>query len=214
MYSIGERIKYLRRKYKFTQVMLGKKVGVTSVTISKWELDVAKPKSESMIKLCKIFNVDMEWLTFGRESKLNLGISKLDEREDVVNIPFFDDIEAAAGHGCEVPFEEANYLFLMPKWFLGRPSENVVGLKISGDSMEPEFNDGSIVCIDLDNKKVIDGRSYVVNHNGMLRLKRLEKTPDGVIMRSYNSMYKDVVVSKKDNFCVVGEVFFQLKFYK
>jgi phage repressor protein C with HTH and peptisase S24 domain len=213
MYSVGERIKYLRKKHHLTQEALGKKVGVTSVTVSKWELDTAKPKSQSMIKLCKFFKVDIEWLTFGRESKINLGISKLDEREEVVKVPFFEEVEASAGHGCEISLENADYEFLIPQRFLKQQSQKLVSLKVNGDSMEPEFKDGSIICIDLNKQKIIDGRSYVVNHNGMLRLKQLEKIPDSVIMKSYNVMYNDVKVTSDDAFCVVGEVVLQLKFY-
>ena len=45
MSSIGLRIKNQRTLHKLTQKELGDKVGVTSVTVSKWELELTIPHS-------------------------------------------------------------------------------------------------------------------------------------------------------------------------
>lgn len=213
MHSIAERIKQLRKNKGLTQKELGRKVGVTSVTISKWELDIAIPKSKSAIELCKVFNVDLQWLMRGVGKSINFGISPVKSNEEIVKVPYFDDIQASAGNGCEVLFEKADYELIMPEFFFQNVSKNLVCLKVTGDSMEPEFKDGSILSIDIKDKKIKDGHCYVVNHNGLLRLKCLEKIPNGVVLKSYNPMYKDVVVTDSEIFCVVGRVVVQLSFY-
>ncbi|HFQ5220760.1 TPA: XRE family transcriptional regulator [Vibrio vulnificus] len=214
MQTIAERIKNLRLQAKLTQRELGKKVGVTPVTISKWELDTAKPKSHSLLKLCKIFDVDIEWLTYGKAANVSFGIKYIDQ-EDLITVPYFEDIEAAAGDGCFISAERAELELVVPRSFFNVPvSDDLVCLRILGDSMEPEFRDGSIICVDAKNTKPIDGKTYVINHDGMLRVKFIENTPQGILLRSFNQNYSDVLVSVDEHFCIVGAVVMQLSFYK
>lgn len=214
MKTIANRIKELRLELGLTQKELGRKVGVTPVTISKWELDTAKPKSHSLLRLCKIFNVDTEWLTYGREADVSFGIKYM-ENDDLLTVPYFENIEAAAGHGCFIELENADFELVIPRSFFDvKVSADLICLKTCGDSMEPEFKGGSIICIDTKNTKPIDGKTYVVSHNGMLRLKFIENTPNGVLLRSFNKNYDDVLVSLSETFCVIGVVVLQLSFYK
>lgn len=214
MQTIADRIKSLRLRAKLTQRELGKKVGVTPVTISKWELDTAKPKSHSLLKLCKIFDVDVEWLTYGQTTNVSFGIKYIDQ-DELITIPYFEDIEAAAGDECFIYSEHADLELVVPKSFFNVPVSNeLVCLKILGDSMEPDFRNGSVICIDINNKKPIDGKTYVINHEGMLRLKFIENVPQGTLLRSFNSNYSDVLVSDDEFFCIVGAVVMQLSFYQ
>ncbi|HDM8240641.1 TPA: LexA family transcriptional regulator [Vibrio campbellii] len=214
MQTIADRIKALRLREKLTQKELGKKIGVTSVTISKWELDTAKPKSHSLLKLCKVFNVDVEWLTYGHPTSASFGI-KYTNQDELIKVPYFEDIEAAAGNGCVVSSEYADLELVIPKAFFNtRVSDELVCLRVLGDSMEPDFKDGSIICIDTKKTKPIDGKTYVVNHGGMLRVKYIENVPQGIVLRSFNQNYKDILVSNDESFCIVGIVVMQLSFYQ
>ncbi|MCG9612848.1 XRE family transcriptional regulator [Vibrio harveyi] len=214
MQTIADRIKALRLREKLTQKELGEKVGVTSVTISKWELDTAKPKSNSLLKLCKIFNVDAEWLTNGRSLGTTFGILHT-KQDELLKVPFFEDIEAAAGNGCTVFNEYADLELVIPKSFFNTVvSSELICLRILGDSMEPEFKDGAIICIDAQKTKPIDGKTYVVKHDGMLRVKYIENTPQGIVLKSYNTSYAEVLVTSNESFCIIGAVVMQLSFYK
>jgi phage repressor protein C with HTH and peptisase S24 domain len=214
MYSVADRIKYLRKNKGLTQNELGRKVGVTSVTISKWELDTAKPKSNSAILLCKVFGVDLQWLMLGDVKGVTFGESPLDMKDsEIINIPYFSDIDAMVGSDGNFSSANADYQLRVPKFFFNREVGNLACVTISGDSMEPNYKSGSVLAIDLNMKKIVDGNCYVVNHNGLLRLKFLERIPSGVLLKSYNSMYKDTVVTKNDVFNILGQVFFQLSFY-
>ncbi|SON51580.1 XRE family transcriptional regulator [Vibrio tapetis] len=214
MQTIADRIKSLRLNAKLTQRELGKKIGVTAVTISKWELEASQPKAHSLFELCKIFNVDSEWLTYGRSSDINFGIKHM-SNDELLTVPYFENIEAAAGEGCFIATERADFELVIPKSFFNvHVSDDLVCLRVLGDSMEPEFKNGSIICIDIKNKKSIDGKTYVVNHEGMLRIKFIEHSPKGVLLRSFNSNYHDVLVDDFEQFCIVGAVVLQLSFYQ
>ncbi len=62
MRSIGTTIKQLRKEAKYTQTQLANMLSTSQDTISIWELDKALPDVESVIKLCKIFDVSADFL--------------------------------------------------------------------------------------------------------------------------------------------------------
>lgn len=208
MEQIADRIKLLRTRNKMTQSELAKKIGVTSVTVSKWELETAKPKSESAIRICKLFNVSIEWLNYGEEG------SSLLNSNDLINIPYFSGVSAAGGGGCDIVSEHSERYFVMERDFLKTKYENIVCIKVEGDSMEPKFQDQSIVFVDLNDKSAKDGSVYIVNHEQMLRMKMLEITPNGFLLKSVNKSYSTITIDvETDSFFIVGKVVMQLAFH-
>lgn len=71
-YSFGNYIYELRKKENITQGELGKKLGVSSKAISKWENGCSKPQVEMLKKLAVIFNISLDEL-------VNLSILKKDK---------------------------------------------------------------------------------------------------------------------------------------
>ena len=213
MQTIAERIRKLRKDFGLTQRDLGGKVGVTSVTVSKWELDTATPKANSIIIMCDVFGVELQWLMWGKGDGISFGPSKLAQNEGVTKVPFFHEIESLVCNGESVLFANADDDFYVPSGLFSQKLEQTVCFKVSGDSMEPHFKIGSLLFVDLKDKKINDGTCYLINHDGLIRLKCLEKIPNGVVLKSYNPMYKDATVTDMNNFCILGKVFSQLSFY-
>lgn len=61
--SFGRNLQYLRQlSNNMTQENLAEKLQVSRQTISKWELDAAKPEIEKALELCKIFNCTLDHL--------------------------------------------------------------------------------------------------------------------------------------------------------
>ena len=58
---ITERIKELRQTRKISQKQLGDMLGVSDRAVSKWETGLAKPTTENMVRLAKIFDVPLEY---------------------------------------------------------------------------------------------------------------------------------------------------------
>lgn len=204
MRTIGEKIRGLRESKGMTQEQLAKKVGVASVTISKWELDTSKPKSESTIKLGEIFGVSSRaFISHKAEIKII---------QNMVSIPFYSNVRAAAGCGC-ICLDENYELIQVPDKFV-KNQDDVFAISVSGDSMEPVFCDGTVVFIDPLQKKVTDGCVYAFIHEGMVRMKILEDTPKGFRVRSYNENYpvEDVDI-QRDSFSIIGKVVAQMQKY-
>ena len=56
------RIKELRKSRKILQEDVATALGVTKITVSRWERDLAQPRKLVVIKLCKFFNVSEDYL--------------------------------------------------------------------------------------------------------------------------------------------------------
>ena len=70
MVLIGNKIKELRNKYKFTQTELAEKVGVTKSTIAAYENDSRQPSYEVLIKMAEAFKVSIDSLLLNRSEQM------------------------------------------------------------------------------------------------------------------------------------------------
>ena len=68
-------------------------------------------------------------------------------------------------------------------------------MDVIGDSMEPLIQDGDTILIDQHDKDVIEGKIYVVTLGEELRVKRIYKGINGLILRSENTRYPDISVT-------------------
>ena len=60
--NIGKRIKELRLDASLGQKQLGEKVGLTMAAINRYENGNREPKIGTIISLCKVFNVSVDYL--------------------------------------------------------------------------------------------------------------------------------------------------------
>ena len=100
--SFGRNLQYLRQLTRnMTQETLAEKLNVSRQTISKWELDAAKPEIEKALELCKIFNCSLD----------NLFRYQMDQRSSaysnlrVEKVPAFRYVEHTVISSC--PEEDA-----------------------------------------------------------------------------------------------------------
>ena len=204
MRTIHSRIKYLRESAGLTQNELAEKLGLTDVAISRWELGITSPRSKTLINMANLFGVTVDWIKRGVSNK---------GKFQVIDIPFYTDINAAAGHGCfSNEADEHTDIIPLPKSYLGSTSSfnNVVCISVHGNSMEPVIRDNGIIAIDLGNKIIKDGNIYVICHNEMLRIKILYKRPLGLKIVSYNPDYEDEFYEynflSESDFAIIGQV--------
>ncbi len=60
---IGKNIQYLRKDAKMTQQALAEKLNYTAKAVSKWERGESIPEIETLMAICSIFNVTLDFLT-------------------------------------------------------------------------------------------------------------------------------------------------------
>tara|TARA_R110002124_G_scaffold163667_7_gene331055 strand:+ start:1897 stop:2586 length:690 start_codon:yes stop_codon:yes gene_type:complete len=199
---MNERIKARRKLLKLTQPELAKLIGVTKATISQWESAATSPKGENLYNLAKHLMCTTDWLLFSKEAKptsnaewagpMETWDSNTPLSNDEVEIPFYMEVELAAGHGiAEVTAHYHGPKLRFAKSTLRKSHvdpENAACVRVNGNSMEPVLPHGSTVGVDTSQTNVIDGKMYAINHDGMLRIKTLYKLPGGGLrLRSFNT---------------------------
>lgn len=113
-------------------------------------------------------------------------------RDDEVALPFFREVEVAAGagrthqviqnHGCQLRFAKST---LKRKGVL---PENAYCVTVSGNSMTPVLPHGSTIGIDTGTTHITNGDIYAIDHAGELRVKMVYKLPGGGLrLKSFNS---------------------------
>ncbi|WP_037427199.1 helix-turn-helix transcriptional regulator [Shewanella sp. POL2] len=223
---MNERIKERRKANRLTQPELGKMIGVTKATISLWEAGATSPKGENLYALAKSLNCSSEWLLYGEEKQTKPesnaewvgGFETWDRNsplgDDEVEIPFYMEVELAAGAGVTDIREYYGPKLRFAKSTLRRQgvsAADAVCVKVNGNSMEPVLPHGSTVGVDTSHTDIVDGKMYAINHDGMLRVKMLYKLPGGGIrLRSYNmDEWPDehLDTEKQKHIKIIGKVF-------
>ncbi|MDF5921580.1 helix-turn-helix transcriptional regulator [Pseudomonas aeruginosa] len=109
---------------------------------------------------------------------------------DEVEIPYFDEIQVAAGGGRFPDLELAKRKIRFPRSVLHESGVNpkcAVCVNVTGNSMEPLIADGAVIGIDMSVNAITDGEIYALKHDDLLRVKFVYRLPGGGIrLRSYN----------------------------
>lgn len=206
---------------------LAKITNVTPKASNKWLNAESIPNREKIIQLAKILNVNSLWLEYGEgeiksvkvdNAEIIGDISTWDDNtpldDDEVEVPFFKEVELAAGNGKTEVIELTDRKLRFSKRTLrdaGVSPKDVACARISGNSMERLIIDGATIGIDTSEKNIIDGEIYAFDHDGMLRVKYLYRMPGGAIrLRSENSEeHGDEIIpfEKLDELRILGWVF-------
>ena len=119
-----------------------------------------------------------------------------------------DDFEfvprATAIAGCGESFQTEDglqSLYAFRRDFLRRqgiPAENALMMYVTGDSMEPTIMNNDTILIDRTDTIPKDGLIYVLSLGDALMVKRLQKVPNGWVLKSDNEKYAPVTVQGQE----------------
>lgn len=190
--TIGERVKRARKHAGLNQRDLAKAIGITQPSLSELERGESR-SSAYLIQIASVCGVDASWLATGKGNMLGKQISPDAElldteiiegdeplRPDEVWLPLLREVEFAAGCGATQVVENhgAQERFSIPRLSrAGVQPQNAALAIAKGDSMMPAIHDGATLGIDKGCQNVIDGKVFVLDHGGMLRVKRLYRMP-------------------------------------
>ncbi|MBS7782419.1 MULTISPECIES: XRE family transcriptional regulator [Providencia] len=222
--SISERVKNKRMILGLTQSELADTVGTTQQSIEQLESGKTK-RPRFLPELAKALNCTVEWLITGQEKKSDIllpesdwgGVEPWDSKTpleaDEVEVPFYKDIEFACGNGNCVDIDYNGFKLRFAKSTLrriGAPTDGstIACFPASGDSMEPVIPNNAAVAIDTSNKKIIDGKVYAIDQDGLKRLKMLYRKPGGkLIIRSYNREEYEDEEADESSVIIIGRMF-------
>lgn len=204
MEYISDRIKKKRLELGLNQRDFAKKLKLTAPSVSQWERGVTEPKGQNLINLCRLFNCSPEWLLKGKE--------KTEEKPTCLLIPLIPEIRASGGDGAinYIGNEDKEYVAVPEAALKHRNIEKIECIQITGDSMEPMLFDGGIVALDRNERNIRDGKVYIFQQGNVLRVKKLVRTVNGVLIKSVNPEYLDEKLTtqelRDEYFEIIGRV--------
>ena len=185
MAEFKDMLKYFRSREGLSQSDLAKKLGVSTSTISMYEVGKREPDFETEEKIADFFNTDLNILR-GRDTELSIA-------PGAVVIPVLGRV--AAG----IPLTAAEYIIDTEEISQAMASDGeYFGLKVKGNSMEPKISDGDVVIVrkqsDADDGDIVIA---LVNGDDAV-VKRLKKYTYGIALISNNPVYDPMYFSKSE----------------
>lgn len=91
METIGERIKRIRKEADLSMATFGKRIGVNSSSVAKWETGENSQSERTLKLICSEFHINYLWLTKGEgEMYSNLGETILEMLVDEYHLTDLD----------------------------------------------------------------------------------------------------------------------------
>lgn len=190
---IGSKIKEFRTRKNIGQEELAEFLNTTSQTISRYELGQRKTNNDILFDLAEYFNVSIN--DFFPPTTFDNG--ELVELDDTIKIPVLGTIKA--GIPIEAQEEILEYIEIPKRWTLG--GKKFYGLKISGDSMFPKYQEGDIVIFEQnEDKELFNGKDCAVMVNGYdATFKKVLLNENGITLIPYNTAkYEMMIYSKQE----------------
>lgn len=178
------RIKEIRKSKKITAKELADYVKVAESTMSLYENGKREPDFETLLKIANYLDVSVDYL-LGNDAEQPL-------KKQGVKIPVYGNV--AAG----IPLEAITDI---DEW--EEISEDVaatgeyIALRINGDSMEPRMSRGDVVIVRLQPDVENGDMAIVLINDGEATCKKIQKTPDGILLMSINTAYAPMFYSNK-----------------
>lgn len=187
----SKNLKYLREKNNLSQNKLAEKIGVNQTTIARWEDDNRIPTIDNAIDVAEALNVSLPDL-LGKDLRFD-NAELIDISSNRVKIPVLGTIKA--GIPIEAQEDIVEYIDIPKDWTKG--DKKFYGLKISGDSMSPNYNENDTVIF-LQTNEVQNGKDCAVMVNCTeCTFKKVYINEQGIILQPYNNSYAPMVFTKE-----------------
>lgn len=186
----AKKLKELRERKNITQQELAEELGMQQQQIARYENNQRKFKQDLLYKLADYFKVSIN--DFFPDTNYDNAIPI----DNMVYLKVYGSIKAG------IPLESQNDVvenIPVPRdWFRG--SKKIFGLRISGDSMSPKYQEGEIVIFEqVDDIELYKNKDccIMINHTDST-FKKLLINDNGIVLVPYNTNYEMLSYSKED----------------
>ena len=213
-----EKLKARRKELKLTQKEIAEQLGISFQAYSAWERGVKEPSEEKVKQLEKILKVPKGYFTQieivrlynslsnkGKEKVVvyarNLAQEEQAKKVTVISEKLFEYHvyeRMSAGIGASV-YDDRNFDTV----YFNEELAHDFASWVSGDSMEPKYQNGSVALI-RETGFDYDGAVYAVVCNNQTYIKRVYREEDGLRLVSINPKYKDIFISYEEDPRIVG----------
>ena len=213
-----EKLKARRKELKLTQKEIAEQLGISFQAYSAWERGIKEPSQEKVAQLENILKVPKGYFTQIEIVRLYHSLSKQGKEKVVLYARNLSQEEQAqkvasmperlyeyrvyermsAGIGASV-YDDRNFDTV----YFNEELAHDFASWVSGDSMEPKYQNGSVALI-RETGFDYDGAVYAVVCNNQTYIKRVYREEDGLRLVSINPKYKDIFISYEEDPRIVG----------
>ena len=213
-----EKLKARRKELKLTQKEIAEELGISFQAYSAWERGIKEPSKEKVAQLEKILKVAKGYFTQIEIVRLYNSLSKQgkdkvvlyarnlaqeEQTQKVTTMPerlyeYHVYERMSAGIGASV-YGDQNFDTV----YFNEELAHDFASWVSGDSMEPKYQNGSVALI-RETGFDYDGAVYAVVCNNQTYIKRVYREEDGLRLVSINPKYKDIHISYEEDPRIVG----------
>ena len=213
-----EKLKARRKELKLTQKEIAEQLGISFQAYSAWERGVKEPSQEKVTQLENILKVAKGYFTQIEIVRLYHSLSKQGQEKVVLYARNLSQEEQAqkvtamperfyeyrvyermsAGIGASV-YDDQNFDTV----YFNEELAHDFASWVSGDSMEPKYQNGSVALI-RETGFDYDGAVYAVVCNNQTYIKRVYREENGLRLVSINPKYKDIFISYEEDPRIVG----------
>ena len=213
-----EKLKARRKELKLTQKEIAEQLGVSFQAYSAWERGIKEPSKEKVSQLENILKVAKGYFTQIEIVRLYHSLSKQGKEKVVLyarNLAQEEQIQKvapmperlyeyrvyermSAGIGASV-YDDRNFDTV----YFNEELAHDFASWVSGDSMEPKYQNGSVALI-RETGFDYDGAVYAVVCNNQTYIKRVYREENGLRLVSINPKYKDIFISYEEDPRIVG----------
>ncbi|WP_347095999.1 helix-turn-helix domain-containing protein [Streptococcus salivarius] len=214
-----EKLKARRKELKMTQKDIADQLGISYQAYSAWERGVKKPSKEKIkrleqilrvpkgyfteIEIVRLYNVlsdkgQNQVLEYTRELVQEESRKIVTVSEDLYEYHVYEKM--SAGIGASV-YDNRNYDTV----YFNEELAHDFASWVSGDSMEPKYQNGSVALI-RETGFDYDGAVYAVVWNFQTFIKKVYHEEEGLRLVSINKDYKDIYIPYDENPRIVGKI--------
>jgi SOS-response transcriptional repressor LexA len=200
MNTLSERIKARRKDLKMTQGDVAKRIGISRVSYTQWELGETNPNGENLLKVAQVLSCTPDWIVSGKGS-----LNDIHENVEAAPrlkglVPVINEVQAGAWTDIKTGFDESDIGEWIPT--LQANSRYAFALRVVGDSMantseRRSLSEGMIVVVDPE--KQARHRSIVVarlSDSDKATVKELVIDGDRSYLRPFNSQYQIIPITE------------------
>lgn len=213
-----EKLKARRKELKLTQKEIAEQLGISFQAYSAWERGIKEPSKEKVSQLENILKVPKGYFTQIEIVRLYHSLSKQGQEKVVLyarNLSQEEKVQKvapmperlyeyrvyermSAGIGASV-YDDQNFDTV----YFNEELAHDFASWVSGDSMEPKYQNGSVALI-RETGFDYDGAVYAVVCNNQTYIKRVYREENGLRLVSINPKYKDIFISYEEDPRIVG----------
>jgi len=206
--TIGDYMKAKRLGLGMSLREAAKLAGISHVHVKDIESDAIKPSFEKVINLLRAYHADIQ------EFLRDIGYLPHDVEPALIGklnpVPIVSLVAAGAW-----TFASDDYPVGVADEYVASDvkGENIFAVRVTGDSMEPEFTEEDIIILNPHAKA--DHGDYVIvrNDEGEATLKQLKQYGKTRVLHPLNSKYPDIELLQKHQYVIVGKVVEKKKRY-